>query len=216
MVHAAQLIVLGSTKVGERTLVLHTLSSLWGRRGFLVTTGKGAAASLFLPLNILDAEVVENPKSDLWRLRSIRSLYPLSGIRNDVRKNTVSLFMSEVLFRAVREGECEAGLFDWCRRSILTLDSLRSDYSNFHLLWLLELAGALGFSPTAEGLAPFAGDLYKEVLALLQSDFPGAMLLPLSGRIRSQIADALLQYIGFHAEISLEVRSLSVLRDLYS
>jgi hypothetical protein len=56
-----ELIVLSTTKVGEKALVVHTLSREWGRRGFLVHSGAKAGMSRFLPLNILEAEVVENP-----------------------------------------------------------------------------------------------------------------------------------------------------------
>ena len=53
-----ELIVLSTTKVGEKALVVHTLSREWGRRGFLVHSGAKAGMSRFLPLNILEAEVV--------------------------------------------------------------------------------------------------------------------------------------------------------------
>ena len=59
----SELIVLAYTKFGERSIVLHTLSREWGRRGFLVRVGKGVSMALFLPLNIIEAEIVENPKS---------------------------------------------------------------------------------------------------------------------------------------------------------
>ena len=48
-----ELIVLSTTKVGEKALVVHTLSREWGRRGFLVHSGAKAGMSRFLPLNIL-------------------------------------------------------------------------------------------------------------------------------------------------------------------
>ena len=152
------LIVLSSTKVGENALVVHTLSREWGRRGFLVHSGAKAGMSRFLPLNILEAEVVENPKSELWSLRKIGPKEALSGIRNNIHKNTMTLFLSEVLLRTLRDGTNEDGLFEWCVGSILTLDALESDFSNFHIRFLLELAGALGFRPTLQDIAPFAGE----------------------------------------------------------
>ena len=61
----AELIVISSTKFGENSIVLHTLSREYGRRGFLVRVSPKTAMALFLPLNILEAEVTENPKSEL-------------------------------------------------------------------------------------------------------------------------------------------------------
>ena len=66
-----ELIVLATTPVGENAVVVHTLSREYGRRGFMLRPGKKAGMALFLPLNILEADVVENPKSQLWSLRNI-------------------------------------------------------------------------------------------------------------------------------------------------
>ena len=58
-----ELIVLATTPVGENAIVVHTLSREYGRRGFLLRPGKKAGMALFLPLNILEADVVESPSS---------------------------------------------------------------------------------------------------------------------------------------------------------
>lgn len=215
MTFSTELIVLNTTRLGEKSLVVHCLARESGRRGFIVSIPSGGRMTLFLPLNLLEAEIVENPRSELWRARKLSALHPLNGIRSNMLKNSMTLFMSEVLYRTVREGAMEEGLFDWCRGSILTLDAMESDFSNFHLRFLLEFAVALGFSPSWSDLAPFAGDHLSEVRALLTSDFKEAMLLPLNGTSRNEIAEILLRYIGFHAECRLNVRSLAVLRELY-
>lgn len=216
MTVSVRLIVLNATKTGESALVIHTISQEFGRRSFLVNVGRKTSMSLFLPFNILDGEVIENDKSDLWRIRNLKAVHPLSGIRGNVRKNTMTLFLSEVLFRAVKDGAGEDGLYEWCERSILTLDALEGDFANFHLRFLMEFAAILGFSPSVENLSPFAGERYGELSALLRAEFPEFMLLPLTGAVRNEIAEILLRYIGYHAETALNVRSLPILRELYS
>lgn len=171
--------------------------------------------ALFLPLNILEGEVSENPRSDLWRVRHLTAVSPLGGIRSSVSKNTMTLFMSEVLYRTVRDGAMEEGLFDWCKRSVLTLDAMQGDFSNFHLRFLLEFAVALGFSPSPADLAPFAGEHLREIRFLLEHGFAESMLLPLNGVTRNEIAEILLQYIGYHSDCRLNIRSLAVLRELW-
>ena len=111
---AVEFIVLTTTKVGENALVVHTLSREWGRRGFLVRSAKKTGTTLFLPLNILEADVVENSKSELWTLKNITLKDALEGIRGNLKKNTMTLFLSEVLFRTVRDGANEDGLYEWC------------------------------------------------------------------------------------------------------
>lgn len=215
MDHHTRLIILNTTKIGERSLVLHALSPDWGRRSFIASVPKGGGMALFQPLTILDAEVRENPRSELWRVHALSASHPLAGIRTSAAKNAMTLFMSEVLYRTVRDGAREDGLFEWCERSILTLDALQGDYANYHLRFLLEFAAALGFSPALEDLMPFAGQRLGEVKALLQSDFGACMLIPLSGETRSEIAEILLRYLGYHTETRIEARSLRVLRELF-
>ncbi len=215
MIHAASLLVLGTTPTGERSLVVHSLSPQLGRRGFLADASKGR--TLFLPLSLLDAEVVENPRSDLWRLRAVTPVHALGGIRSNLYKNTVALFLSEVLFRVLRDGApVEEGLFAWCERSVRTLDAIESDFANFHLRFLLELCAQLGFTPGAESLAPFAGAHLSQLTALQEAPFPQAMTLPLSGRMRGELARILLNYLSFHAELPLNIRSLDVLSEVFA
>jgi len=216
MKNSTELIILNHTKFGENSIVIHTLSQAYGRRSFLVRVGRKSAMSLFLPLNILEADVTENPKATLWTAAGLSVRHPLNGIRSNLYKNTMTLFMSEVLYRVVKDGAFEEGLYEWCSRSILTLDALDSDFSNFHLLFLLELAVALGFSPTLQDIAPFAGEHLKDIRDLMQADFSQALLLPLNGETRNAICEDILRYLEFHTESRIDVRSLAVLRELYA
>ena len=211
----AELIVLNHTKFGENSIVLHTLSQEYGRRGFLVKVSPRTAMAMFLPLNILEAEVTENPKSDLWFARNFVSVSPLNGIRSDMRKNTMTLFMSEVLYRVVKDQTNEDGLASWLKGQIMTLDALESDFVNFHLMFLLGLCAALGFDPDPAGLAPFADKRLVQLEALLKLPFPEALLLPLSGIDRNAIAESVLKYIEYHTESAVNVRSLAVLREIH-
>ena len=211
----AELIVLNHTKIGDNSIVLHTLSAEYGRRGFLVRVSPKTAMALFLPLNILQAEVTENPKSDLWFARNFVSVSPLNGIRSNIHKNTMTLFMSEVLYRVVKDQTNEDGLADWLKGQILTLDALESDFANFHLMFLLNLCSALGFDPDTAGIAPFADIHRAQVETLLKRPFAEAMLMPLSGADRNAIAESILKYIEFHTESAVNVRSLAVLREIY-
>ena len=212
-----ELIVLHTTKFGENSIVVHTLSKEYGRRGFLVRgAGKKATMSLFLPLTLLEADIVETTKSTLYTAKNLTARHPLLGIRNSVYKNSMTMFMSEVLYRVIKEGAAEQGLYEWCERNILLLDAVQQDFSNFHLRFLLELTVALGFSPESRDLQPFVGDHYTTVERFMQTSFAESMLIPLNGSVRNEIAEEILRYIEFHTESSVNINSLKVLRDLYA
>jgi len=216
MAEVTEFIVLHTTKVGESSLVVHTISRDYGRRGFLVRSVGKKAMSLFLPLNVLEAEIVESSKSNLYTARNLVLRHPLTGIRNDIFKNSMTMFISEVLYRVVKEGVNEDGLYEWCEKSILILDAMETDFSNYHIRFLLELAVALGFSPESRDLQPFVGDHYPTVERFMQMPFAESMLIPLNGPVRNEIAEEILRYIEFHIDSTLKINSLKVLRELFS
>lgn len=234
---AVEFIILHSTKYGDNSLVLHTLCREYGRRSFFLRSvsspssvagdsirrgGKGgsraAVAGLVSPLNIIEAEACGSHVSGsaMMTVSGLAAAYPLGGLRGDLRKAGISLFIAEVLFRALREGAAEEGLYDWCVGKILLLDAMDGGFSNFHLLFLLELTAALGFRPEFADIAPFldgaSAPLAERLMCL---PFEEAMLVPMTGSARSSLIESLLSYIEAHLEYPLNIRSLSVLRSLF-
>lgn len=217
MTKNTELIVLHTTKFGENSLVVHTLSKEYGRRSFLIRgAGKKSTMAMLLPLSVIEADVVETTKSTLFTARNLSSRYPLLGIRNNLYKNSMTLFLSEVLYRTVKDGANEDGLYAWCLKNILLLDAMDSDFSNFHIRFLLEFAVALGFSPESRDLAPFVGENFPIVEGFMKESFADAMMIPLNGSVRNEIAEGILRYIEFHSDSAINVASLSVLRELFS
>lgn len=216
MTTATELIVLHTTKFGENSIVVHTLSRDYGRRSFLVRGAGKKAMSLFLPMNILEADITESSKSTLYTACNLSAKHHLLGIRNSVFKNSMTMFLSEVLYRALKDGTAEQGLYEWCEKNIILLDAIESEFSNFHIYFLLELAVVLGFSPVTRDLTPFVGAHTDVVRQFMSEQFAQAMLIPLSGAVRNEIAEGILRYLEFHTESSLNVNSLKVLRELFA
>ena len=215
MTTGTELIVLHTTKFGENSIVVHTLSRDYGRRSFLVRGAGKKVMSLLLPLNILEAEITESTKSTLYTARNLTSRHPLLGIRNNIYKNTMTMFLSEVIYRTIKEGAQEHDLFEWCRGQILLLSAMESDFSNFHIRFLLELSVALGFSPETSDLMPFVEENYTTVSQFMTASFAESMLIPLSGQVRNKICEDVLRYIEYHTESTLTINSLKVLRELF-
>lgn len=215
MTGSTSFILLHTTRFGENSIVLHTLSKEYGRKGFVVRSVSKKMMSLLLPLNILEADVTDSGKPGLLPVRNISIGRPLMGIRNNLFKNTMTMFLSEVLYRVVKEGTTEPGLYEWCERQIMLLDAMETDFSNFHLRFLLELSIALGFSPQSEDLRPFLGDNQPFIEQFMSTSFAESMLIPLSGILRNEICEGVLRYIEYHLESTLTINSLKVLRELF-
>lgn len=208
-----QIIVLNSTPYSEKSLVLHCLGAENSRCALMV----GNASRLmpfFQPLNILDCEVSENGRAGMRNASAFASAYPLAGIRSSFGKNAISMFMAEVLYRALREGVEEPGLFEWCRQEILLLDAMEGNYANFHIRFLMDFASAMGFSPTYDALLPFMEDRSALAGEFLGREAASSMLLPVSGAVRTELCARMLKYLEAHLETTLNIRSLAVLREL--
>ena len=213
----SEFILLHTTKYGENSIILHTLSREYGRKGlFIKSMPRRSATSLFFPLSILEADIFETNKSRLFTARNVASRYSLTGIRNSIGKSAITMFVSEVLYRVIKDGMQDAALYDMCVRNILLLDAMESDFSNFHLYFLLEFIISLGFSPELHDLEPFLDERLPLVADFIGKPFSEAMLVPMTGEVRNDIAERLLKYIEYHTESSVKVNSLNVLRELFA
>ena len=217
MTTSTELIILHTTKFGENSIVAHTLSKEYGRRGFLVRgTGRKASLSLLQPLSILEADVVESSRSKLWTVRALTAKHPLTGIRNSISKNAMTMFMAEVMYRTLKDGSNESGLYEWCEKNILLLDAIDHDFSNFHIRFLLEFTVALGFYPEEHDLVPFTGEHTERIRKFMAEPFAESMLIPMSGSLRNEIAEGILRYLEYHTEFAINVNSLKVLHELFA
>jgi len=216
MTENSRLIVLTHTPFGEKSLVLHVITREWGRRGFLVKPGVRTPTILFQPMSLLEASVVGSGRSSLWTAHGFSASNPLSHIRSDIRKNAITMFMGEVLYRTIKDGMKEEGLFDWLEKEVMMLEAMEEDFSNFHISFLLDLASMMGFSPSEGDLAQFAGERRALLSRYMSLSIEEAMLMPLTGGQRSLVCDDILRYLEYHTESAIHIRSLSVLHSIFS
>jgi DNA repair protein RecO (recombination protein O) len=233
-------IVLYAKKYRESSLLVYAYTDLFGRQAYIangVRSGKNRAGmACFQPLTLLDAVVYRNPKSELQRLREYRLLQPLHNIPLSMAKSALALFISEVLYKTVREQEPNAGLFRFLTRAILDLDALEQGVPNFHLYFLVQLNRYLGYAPGNryapetpyfDGLAGEftperpAHDLFfdpqqTQLLAALLDSRPDSLAhLALHHDQRNRFVDNMLRFLNHHFDTPVAVRSAAVLRDLF-
>ena len=235
-------IVLHTTRQGDSSLVVHVLDATAGRQGLylrgLGKSRKGSAAAAFHPLSVLEVVTAASPRSSLLYLREYESVFPLNGIRTDIRRSATAQFVCEVLWRTLRTGDGDPELFAWLVESIVALDQCPG-VANFAVWWLVGFSARMGFRPednwTADDAAVFnivsarfgpAFEGQEEALfsreeslllhRLLTLPFDEAMALPLSAARRGAFSRRMLTYLSHHLGQSLEVRSLDVLHAVFA
>ncbi|HBG54167.1 MAG TPA: hypothetical protein DDW70_08160, partial [Rikenellaceae bacterium] len=79
-----------------------------------------------------------------------QKIYLLENLCSDVRKSSISLFISELLYKTVRESEENPELFRFVTNTILALDRAGTELADLHLHFAVHLCRYLGYAPDVE------------------------------------------------------------------
>jgi DNA repair protein RecO (recombination protein O) len=155
MTHKTKGIVLRAVKYGETSLVVMVLTELFGVQSYMVngvrTSGKTAAkAPFFQPGAILDMVVYHNQQKNLQRIKEYKWAYLYQNIWDNVLKNSVALYLVELLQKCLKQPEAHADLYNFCEDALQQLDMAdKTVTANFALFFSLHLCHFLGFRPVA-------------------------------------------------------------------
>ena len=233
-------IVLHSLKYGETRLIVDMFTRSHGRLSFIVSLPKSPKGKIkkqfFQPLTLLEIETDVRPRLQLQKLSDVRLLHPFSTIPFEPDKLAISLFVAEFLYYALRGEQQNALLFDYVTDSIQWLDGQEGRFANFHLVFLMRLSRFLGFYPNLDDYAPgnyfdlresvfcplppvhrdFLQPAEAEIVQLMmRMDYPTMHLYRLSHLDRNRLLEVALTYYRLHLPDFPELKSLSVLQELY-
>lgn len=152
MIFKTKGIVLRSVKYGETSLIVSIYTEMFGLQSYIVNgvrtyTKKGPGkANLFQPSAILDLVIYHNELKNLQRIREFKWSYLYQNILTDVIRNSVALFMVELLQKTIKQPEANASLFYFIEDAFLHLDKAEdSVVANFSMFFALHLTSFFGF-----------------------------------------------------------------------
>ncbi len=150
-VHKTKGIVLRTVKYGETSIIVTIYTELFGIQSYLVngvrasTKKSPARANLFQPAAILDLIVYHNELKNLQRVKEFKWGYLYQHVLSDVLKNSVALFMIELLQKTIKQPETNADLFQFIEDAFIHLDKSEPDVlANYPLYFSLHLANLFG------------------------------------------------------------------------
>lgn len=227
-------IVLNFIKFRESSIIVRIYTEELGLQSYIVNSvrkkGSASRIALFQPFTLLDL-VVYPGKGGLTRISEYRCSHQFASMAYDIRKSSILLFLSEVVSRTVKEEEENRPLFGFLHEAILLFDRMPAHYENFHLAFLVQLAGYLGFgvSSAEELITQVAFDLggpaaigntlmqlqqLEPYLKSLLQEQEGAHIP--NGRIRRELLQLLMRYFQLHVDQLGEIKSLPVLSEVLS
>lgn len=151
MVHKTHGIILRVVKYSETSLIVTAFTEKFGKQTYIVSgvrsSKKGSnKAAFYQPGAILDLEVYHNDIKSMHRIKDVTWHILYKNIFSDVIKNSVAIFMVEVLQRIIRQPESNPELFYFCSEAFEKLDqSSNTVVSNYPLFFALQLPYFFGF-----------------------------------------------------------------------
>ncbi len=151
MTHKTKGIVLKTIKYGETSLVVTVFTELFGVQTYMVNgvrTAKrpGAKAILYQPAAILEMEVYHNEQKSMQRIKECTWSVVYQHVLSHVVKNSIALYMVELLYKSLKQPEENATLFYFCEDAFTQLDAAESQIAaNFPLYFTLHLTDFFGF-----------------------------------------------------------------------
>ncbi len=234
-------IVLRTIKYGETSVIASVFTELFGIQSYLVngvrTSGKTSKAHFFQPSSILEMQVYHNELKNLQRIKDLKWSVLYKNILSDVTKNSVALYMVELLQKCLKQPETNEDLFNFCEDSFLGLDVASDEVAaNFPIYFSIHLAQILGFRlldnyseqrnifnlhegnfSEEESAAPnhLSKELSFYIAELLKAVHPDDLTeIKLNRKIRAAILKSLENYYIWHVPEFGTMKTLNVLSEV--
>jgi len=238
---ATEGIVLHFIKYGETSVIATIFTREFGRQSYILNASRSRKSKnkpgLLQALFLIDIEAYQKKSRDIQRIKEIKINHTYQNIPFDITKSTQAIFLAEVLYKTIHEQESYPELFDFLKNVLQYFDLMEDGWSNFHLFFLFRLTEYLGFMPDTSKVG-FEGwfDLQKGAIVPFEPPHPMfahkeateyliklSLLkineldqLKISRSMREYLLTTLLDYYQLHFENLGEMKSLNVLKEVFS
>jgi len=244
LLHKTKGLVLRAVKYGDTSLIVSIYTEMFGMQSYIINGVRSSSsrvpyrANLFQPATLLDLVVYHNERASLQRIKEFRWDKVYMDIFRNVHKNTIALFMTELLVKCLTQPEANADLYAFLEDAFIQLDTAEPEVAaNFPLYFMLHLAHFFGFRIQdnyghhsmvldlqegyfAEGrpLHPnfLEGELSMITDQLLKTMHPLELsILKLNRGQRHALLEAYISFYQFHQPGMSSMKSMAVLKEIY-
>jgi DNA repair protein RecO (recombination protein O) len=243
VLHKTKAVILRSVKYGETSLIVSAYTELYGLQSYIVQGVRAsskrnpAKANYFQPGAILELIVYHHDLKNLQRIKEFRWSYLYTELFADVIKNSVLLYMMELLQKCVKQPENNPDLFYFVEEALMQLDQASTAVTaNFPLYFSLHLTNFFGFQMNTEDAEQYSvfdlqegsftkhypqhvyyieGESAKLISELLKAMQPYELTeIPMNYLQRRQLLEAVEVYYMFHMPDFSKMKTLPVLQQI--
>ncbi|MBR1550295.1 MAG: recombination protein O N-terminal domain-containing protein [Bacteroidales bacterium] len=139
-------LVLHTTPYAESSVVAKVFTRQLGLRSYIIKGVRGRSGrvkqNLLQPLSSLDMVVYDNPKTDLNYIKELTPRNP--GLPSEPVGNSLRFFMTEVLYKVLREAEPMPALWDYVDEQS---SADQEQKANVPVAFMLKVAYHMGIEP---------------------------------------------------------------------
>lgn len=229
-------IVLKSVNYKDNSCIVHIYTELHGAQSYIINgvrNQKGAIRpSHIMPLNLVDLVVYHKENQDIHRIKELKCDPILRNVHFDMTRNSIALFITEILDACVKESESNPGLFSFLHHFIQILDLEDGALGNYPIAFLLQLSKYLGFYPDNNFEEGFSLQFLNGCFAPVERAEGRTMtkrdsrlcyefmvnrdwhMIHLSKEDRSSLLNEMIEFYGFHALNGRQIKSHLILREV--
>ncbi len=241
MLHTTKGIVLHHFKYADNSVIAKVFTEKYGLQSYIlngVRNKKAKNKAVYLqPLSLVEINGFYKEKKGLQRVKNIQLDIPFNSIPFNINKSSIAFFLSEILYKSIKEEESNNLLFEFLYGAIQVLDLEEDHYINFHLLFLAHFTKHLGFYPQASNIdenANFYFDLQEGYFTSLQphhnafveppisilfysvlgTNFDAMENLVISTKQRKMLLNTFLDYYSLHLSNFDNLKTLEILEEV--
>jgi DNA repair protein RecO (recombination protein O) len=245
MVHTTKGIVLRTVRYGDTSIITTVYTELFGIQSYIVkgvrqsTKRSAGKAGFFQPAAMLEMEVYHNELKQLQFIKEYQWSYLYEHVLFDVVKNTVAIYVVELLQHSLKQPEANPELFYLIEDTLKQLDRGNDTLTgNLPLYFTLHLGRELGFGmggqyssatpilDLQEGVFVSERPLHSYYLEDAAAEITSRLLalqfyndletFQLNRSMRRELLQAYQTYLSLHIPDFGEMKSLAILQEILS
>lgn len=154
MINRIRGIVLHTVNYSETSVIAKIYTDLFGVQSYMLNGVRKQKsklkAVLLQPLTIVEFIAHQKENRDIHRITEISGSPSFTNIPYDITKSSIAFFISEILYKCIREEEADDKLFSFLENHIQLLDQTQENCKQYHHYFLMQLTKHLGFFPHGE------------------------------------------------------------------